>query len=191
MKQREIHRMFIILLLFNMLHAILKMLNNSDIKWRNLGMLKRIIALFLCMTIVFTMLPMQAFATEAETEATERVVEVTETEATEETTVPADSVEETTEPAKEDTVPLATEVTEDTTMPTEVVTESMEDVTEPTVETLPEEGFEQKPALASSKDVIASGVCGEDVTWALDSEGVLTISGTGSMHDFTNAESAP
>ncbi len=33
-------------------------------------------------------------------------------------------------------------------------------------------------------DVIASGNCGENVTWMLDDTGTLTISGTGSMYDY-------
>ena len=32
--------------------------------------------------------------------------------------------------------------------------------------------------------VVASGTCGENVTWTLDSEGMLTISGTGAMADY-------
>jgi len=32
----------------------------------------------------------------------------------------------------------------------------------------------------------ASGECGNDLTWVLDSDGVLTISGTGEMYDFEN-----
>lgn len=41
------------------------------------------------------------------------------------------------------------------------------------------------PALAA--DTVASGTCGaegSDLTWTLDSEGVLTISGTGAMKDY-------
>ena len=30
-----------------------------------------------------------------------------------------------------------------------------------------------------------SGVCGDNLTWTLDDEGTLTISGTGEMYDFT------
>ena len=38
---------------------------------------------------------------------------------------------------------------------------------------------------------INSGVCGEDVIWTLDDDGVLTISGTGDMADYTLEEKAP
>ncbi len=43
------------------------------------------------------------------------------------------------------------------------------------------------PGGASAADVVASGECGADgdnLTWTLDSDGVLTISGTGAMLDF-------
>ena len=37
------------------------------------------------------------------------------------------------------------------------------------------------PGTALAADVVASGTCGESVTWALDSNGVLTVSGTGTV----------
>ena len=39
--------------------------------------------------------------------------------------------------------------------------------------------------VALAADVTANGTCGENLTWVLDSDGVLTISGTGAMTDFT------
>ena len=42
------------------------------------------------------------------------------------------------------------------------------------------------PALA-----VTSGSCGTNVTWTLDSEGVLAISGTGAMTNFASASSVP
>lgn len=38
------------------------------------------------------------------------------------------------------------------------------------------------PAAAAT--VTASGTCGENLTWTLDSNGILTISGTGNMYDY-------
>ena len=38
---------------------------------------------------------------------------------------------------------------------------------------------------------VNSGACGEDVIWTLDNDGVLTISGTGDMADYTLEEKAP
>ena len=37
-------------------------------------------------------------------------------------------------------------------------------------------------------EAIARGICGEDLVWALDEEGTLTISGTGEMYDYQSAE---
>ena len=37
----------------------------------------------------------------------------------------------------------------------------------------------------------ASGTCGENVSWALDDEGTLTISGTGAMTDYTDPTTVP
>ena len=38
---------------------------------------------------------------------------------------------------------------------------------------------------------VDSGICGENLEWSLDSEGTLTISGTGIMTDYTNYNFAP
>ena len=50
------------------------------------------------------------------------------------------------------------------------------------------------PAAALAADVVASGTCGAEgdgsnLTWTLDSDGLLTISCTGAMKDFTSDES--
>lgn len=37
---------------------------------------------------------------------------------------------------------------------------------------------------AEAADAVSSGSCGENVTWSLDSDGLLTISGTGAMTDY-------
>ena len=36
-------------------------------------------------------------------------------------------------------------------------------------------------------DIVESGTCGENLTWTLDEEGTLTISGTGAMEDYTDS----
>ena len=51
------------------------------------------------------------------------------------------------------------------------------------------------PATALAADVVTSGTCGAEgdgsnLTWTLDSEGVLTISGSGDMYDYYSS-SAP
>ena len=50
------------------------------------------------------------------------------------------------------------------------------------------------PVQAWGATVVASGECGADggnVTWTLDSDGVLTISGTGEMKDYPTYDSVP
>ena len=45
---------------------------------------------------------------------------------------------------------------------------------------------------AKAEDSIASGTCGENLTWTLDeSTGTLTISGTGKMYIWSNSSNAP
>lgn len=39
------------------------------------------------------------------------------------------------------------------------------------------------PSMASTK--VASGTCGDNLSWKLDSDGVLVISGTGAMQDYS------
>ena len=40
------------------------------------------------------------------------------------------------------------------------------------------------PATALAADIVNRGTCGAEVTWTLDSEGVLTISGSGDMRGY-------
>ena len=40
------------------------------------------------------------------------------------------------------------------------------------------------PLSATAADIVDSGTCGDNLTWTLDSDGLLTISGTGQMADF-------
>lgn len=47
------------------------------------------------------------------------------------------------------------------------------------------------PVPAHAAELVASGTCGENLIWTLDSEGVLTISGTGNMEDYSSYESKP
>ena len=51
--------------------------------------------------------------------------------------------------------------------------------------------FSLLPMSAFAADVVAEGTCGENLTWTLDSEGTLTISGTGAMTDYSNDSKAP
>ena len=41
--------------------------------------------------------------------------------------------------------------------------------------------------IAASAESVASGTCGENLTWSLDNEGTLTISGTGEMNNYVHS----
>ena len=47
------------------------------------------------------------------------------------------------------------------------------------------------PVAADGVEVIASGQCGENAYWKLDEDGILFITGNGSMYDFTAGSPAP
>ena len=42
-----------------------------------------------------------------------------------------------------------------------------------------------------ANDIIASGTCGDNLTWKLTKDGVLTISGTGEMYDYDYSNNSP
>ena len=44
---------------------------------------------------------------------------------------------------------------------------------------------------AEEETYVASGTCGENLTWTLDEAGTLTISGTGDMEDYSDANDVP
>lgn len=62
--------------------------------------------------------------------------------------------------------------------PTERYSETDEDDTQP--ETI-------VVATVDENTIVASGICGENLTWVLDENGVLTISGTGDMNNYSDA----
>ena len=117
-------------------------------------------------------------------------------EGPEETTEAVEVVEETTEATEETEVPEETEETEATEEVTEEVTEeTVEETTEaePTEETeeaLPEAGVVEDVA-ALEAGVVASGTCGENLTWVLDEDGTLMISGEGEMQNYYSPSNAP
>ena len=127
-------------------------------------MFKRILAcLMVLLTLVSYLLPM---ASAEETQPQEKTTEISATQPTDPETVP-------TEP---------TAAAEETTAPTE---ETSPDETS-SDETLPEEALVDTYALPGDGGAVASGKCGENLTWSIDAEGgSLTISGTGAMWDYS------
>ena len=70
-----------------------------------------------------------------------------------------------------------------------IAVEELEIVSEAANADAPEE---ETPVPASEEDIIVkSGKCGENLTWTLDRNGLLTISGTGEMTDYPHGTSAP
>ena len=121
-------------------------------------MKKRMLALILCFTMIFSMLPGQVLAEGEEPSTEETQPQVTEPAATD----PAETEPEVTEP----------EATEPETGESEE-TESGE--TEETVS-------EDEPSAQSD---LPGGTCGDNASWTFDeATGVLTISGTGDMYDY-------
>ncbi len=59
---------------------------------------------------------------------------------------------------------------------------------EPSAE--PGEESSQEPS-AKPVEIIASGTCGDNLTWTLDSDGLLTISGIGNMYDYSYDTDSP
>lgn len=123
-------------------------------------MKKRMLALFLCLTMIFSMLPGQALA-EGE-EPGETQPQVTEPAATE----PAETEPEITEP--ETTEPEATEP--EATEPEETEPEGTEPQDEP-----------------SAQAELPGGSCDYSLTWTFDeASGVLAISGSGRMKNYSS-----
>ena len=111
---------------------------------------------------------------------TEPAVETTEPE------VPMEGTEAPTEAVTEPSeAPLPEEPAEETVAPTEAVTEPSEETVAPEEETVPEETMEETVSNeAMGWNTHATGTCGSNLTWHLDTAGTLTISGTGAMTDY-------
>ena len=45
--------------------------------------------------------------------------------------------------------------------------------------------------MGAMADETQSGTCGDNLTWTLDDTGLLTISGTGAMEDYSSGSTAP
>ena len=125
-------------------------------------MFKRILACLMVLLTLVSYLPPMASA--EETQPQEETTEVSTTQPSEPETVPTEptaAAEETTAPTEE-------------TSPDEMSSD----------ETLPEEALVDTYALPGDDGAVASGECGDNLTWSIDDENVLTISGTGAMWDY-------
>ena len=91
------------------------------------------------------------------------------------------------EPDLAETIPVVEEASEPEESTTPMVEESPE-AEESATET-GEDGTETDGSNEESESL--SGTCGDNLTWTLDDEGTLTISGTGSMAEYTSKNPAP
>ena len=64
--------------------------------------------------------------------------------------------------------------------------ETAEKSAEEQEKSLTAQGNQETVSTEAVMDIVKSGTCGENLTWTLDSQGVLTISGTGKMEDYTS-----
>ena len=183
--------------------------------------MKKPLALILCLVMCMTMLPTSVFAEteaepgtdvsvepqeitsmkpdESENQETAEPVEPESEDAGEEpisevTEEPQEQAEEAAEPEEQPVTPTAepepTTEPGDTTEPEET-TEPPEETTEPETaeveqEKQPEEGESTIGFMSAS-----SGSCGNNLTWTLDEDGLLTISGSGQMEDYSSDKPAP
>ena len=77
------------------------------------------------------------------------------------------------------------------TEPEETTEETAEaEPTEETEEVLPEAGVVEDVA-ALEAGAVASGTCGENLSWILTEDGVLRISGNGAMPDYSTSSVVP
>lgn len=124
---------------------------------------KRWIALLLALVMTVGMFPATAVSAEEITAITEETQPVQ------------------TEPTAAE-LPETVPTVPDITLPAEVIPEE----TEP-AETVPETTAPAKTVISQTPAATAevlSGTCGTNLTWTLDDEGTLTISGTGAMTDY-------
>lgn len=77
---------------------------------------------------------------------------------------------------------------EEAVVPEIIVVEATDDEVVMEIEIIEEE---ELPLFDATNDSVLEGTCGENLTWTLDADGTLTISGTGEMLDYENAEAIP
>lgn len=134
-------------------------------------MKKQFLSLLLALLMVFTLLPVQVWATEGEG-----------------ITSAQESQEEVVDPVSQ--LPKLTVSEDEEIVPPEGETpQAPQPEDEPTQDTPPVEETENSQAVdlldAANATVVGSGKCGSNAKWLLTSDGILTVSGTGNMRDYT------
>ncbi|MBR3953421.1 MAG: leucine-rich repeat protein [Oscillospiraceae bacterium] len=136
--------------------------------------MKRALSLFLSFLMVFSLLPVNALAIELQ--QAEPEVQISEEILSGEEILPGKEVSPEEIPASE------AEPSENSEKPEEALAE----ITQPGEE-IPAETADTAQPMATT----ASGTCGTNLKWVLDSNGTLTISGSGAMTDFSSGSGAP
>lgn len=145
---------------------------------------KRLMAILMAALISVNSLPVTALAEEAD------MTEQNQSESALESENAEDDIDE----DIEETFITEEEMTEETE---EAASEEQTTAESEDAVSKEETGKEEKDEVLSEeesqteKEIIDSGTCGENVTWTLDSEGLLVISGTGEMTDYTWRDEAP
>nr|MBQ8244664.1 leucine-rich repeat protein [Oscillospiraceae bacterium] len=156
--------------------------------------IQRVISFLLAVVIVFGMMPVTAVSANE----TEAVVETTAAqELPQETTAFAEPVE--TEAAAEATGAPETDIAAETaeTEPVQTAPETTAPLETESLETVPavtetvEETSGEITAFVEAANAAASGTCGENLTWELSEDGILTISGNGKMPSYGSGNATP
>lgn len=137
---------------------------------------KRLRAILMAALISVNSLPVTALAEETDVTEQNQLESVMESEKTEDAN--DENIEETFITEEEMNEETEEAASEETTAESEDVVSKKETGEEEKDEVLSEEESQ------TEKEIIDSGTCGENVTWTLDSEGLLVISGTGEMTDY-------
>jgi len=152
--------------------------------------MKRSIAFLLCLMMLVSLLPAAAFA-EGEPAEDEEIIYADDEVVAEET-------------PEDEEIPDAEEASDEEIIPAEesAQEEIPEAAEDPAEEIIPDESEDEIasdeliaddeiPAEPETEDdenelgtVVASGNCGDNLTWSLDDKGKLTISGSGSMENY-------
>ena len=136
--------------------------------------LKKTLALILCLVMCLSLFPAAAFA---EGEITEETVFEPAVLSESEGTL-ADEPE--TEPVGADAPGGPLDAEADDAFADPFLDVEVDAVAEPAVDV----ETDALPAGDEPQEIVASGECGDNLTWTLDDQGTLTISGTGKMKDY-------
>lgn len=157
-------------------------------------MLKQMISLLLCLAMVISMVPAQAFATETTTGAAEQIAE---TESVMESSAPKNAAAD---PTEESAAP-EDDGAQEPSVPAEPVTDAAEETIAPTEETTlvesPESYLQEEAQSALENTYIAKGTLSNGINWTIKDDGNMsftlddTFTGPQSIPDFASPEERP